>query len=78
MVVTIMIVVRSVPRFNSMIRIRIFVIRTMIILANTAGTLAIKFRTGIGWGRVVMAIMIVVQRVLIQEKNLKPYVKYSF
>ena len=39
------------------IRVRIFVLRTPIIPANTAGTTPINYRTGIGKGRVVVAMI---------------------
>ena len=42
------------------IRVRNIVLRTQIILANTAGTPTILFRTGIGLGMVVMAIIMIV------------------
>ena len=42
------------------IRVRIIVFRTKIMLANTAGVNWIIYRRGIGKGRVVVAIMIVV------------------
>ena len=63
-VVAIIIVVQSVPRFMIMytIRIRIFVLRTNVMPANTAGVGRIYFRTpeDNGKGRVVMAMIIVV------------------
>ena len=61
-VVAIMIVVLSAYR-RCTIRVWIFVLRTQILLANTAGTTPIRCRTRIGKERVVMAIMIVVQSV---------------
>ena len=39
-------VVQSVPRFICTIRVRIFVMRTQKMLANTAGTLPIIIRSG--------------------------------
>ena len=48
-------------------RVRIIVFGTMIILINSAGTLTIIFRAGIGTGsrvRAVMAVLSVVQSVL--------------
>ena len=69
-VMAIMVVDQSVPVVVFTIRVRIIVLRTKIMLTNTAGIYtsrtpkAIKlFRTGIGKGRVVMAIMIVVENV---------------
>ena len=68
-VVPIMIVVQSVPIFQNTIRVRIIVLRTKKMPANTAGTLEIIRRAEgapipeIGMGRVVMPIMIVVQSV---------------
>ena len=49
--------------FRATIRIRIFVLRTQIIPANTAGTATMLVRTGIGKGRVVVAMVIVVKSV---------------
>ena len=63
-VVAIMIVVQSVPIKTRpcSIRVRIFVLRTQIMLANTAGTLRLSFQSGIG-KRELVAIMIVVHSV---------------
>ena len=71
LVVAIMIVVQSVPRLEDMIRVRIFVFRTKIMMANTAGTLPINgdFRTGIGKGLLVRPMIIVVRSVFIKRKR---------
>merc|ERR1711865_43401 len=53
---------RTIPATTT-IRVRIFVTGTTIMLANTAGTLPIFIRAGIGTGRGVMAIMIAVESV---------------
>ena len=57
-----MVVVQSVTRFNITIRVDrtlmdVIVFRTPIIPANTAGTTPINYRTGIGKGRVVVAMI---------------------
>ena len=65
MVVALMIVVQSVPRFICSIRIGIFVLPTTIMMANTAGSLPFDFRLGIGKRSLVQPIILVVQSVTI-------------
>ena len=51
------------------IRDIIIVFGTQIIPANTAGSMPVRLRPGIGWGRVVMALMVVVSSVLLPKEK---------